>query len=344
MPGAEFDASQRKLMESRASHLYEDAVAIGGLRATDSRVVDGAEDRPAFDLLLDLGLLVFDPRVERYVPTDPASVGPRVVTPLGQRAVELLEESSRWSDLFSNLGQSYRRAAHAENPVTEIRGIPNINRFLSATVEDAQSELLTAQPTRGRSSGSLDAAAQRDIRAVQRGVSMRTLYQHSARRSSAIADYVTMMAPYGVQVRTLEEFFNRMIVVDRSVAIVPGSEGNDVAIAVHDPSIVAYLADVFERYWERARTFDDRGEKASRSIASDLRRLTVRMLVEGHSDPASAKRLGVSTRTYAGYIAALKDEFGAQTRFQLGYSMGRQPHDELDEPDGLPDAEGSADD
>ena len=32
--------------------------------------------------------------------------------------------------------------------------------------------------------------------------------------------------------------------------------------------------------------------------------MTIRLLVEGHSDPASAKRLGVSTRTYAGYIAA----------------------------------------
>ena len=42
-------------------------------------------------------------------------------------------------------------------------------------------------------------------------------------------------------------------------------------------------------------------------------------------DPASAKRLGVSTRTYAGYIAALKDEYGVQTRFQLGYAMGADP-------------------
>ena len=49
--------------------------------------------------------------------------------------------------------------------------------------------------------------------------------------------------------------------------------------------------------------------------------MTIRLLVEGHSDPASAKRLGVSTRTYAGYIAALKDEYGVQTRFQLGYAM-----------------------
>ena len=51
--------------------------------------------------------------------------------------------------------------------------------------------------------------------------------------------------------------------------------------------------------------------------------MTLRMLVEGHSDAASAKRLGVSARTYASYIAALKEEYGVQTRFQLGWAMSQ---------------------
>jgi hypothetical protein len=37
----------------------------------------------------------------------------------------------------------------------------------------------------------------------------------------------------------------------------------------------------------------------------------------------SAKRLGVSPRTYAGYVADLKIEYDADTRFQLGYTMGK---------------------
>ena len=40
-------------------------------------------------------------------------------------------------------------------------------------------------------------------------------------------------------------------------------------------------------------------------------------------DSASAKRVGVSTRTYASYVAALKQEYGVQTRFQLGLAMSR---------------------
>ena len=43
-------------------------------------------------------------------------------------------------------------------------------------------------------------------------------------------------------------------------------------------------------------------------IAAEQRAMTIRMLIEGHADAVSAKRLGVSPRTYAGYVAELKDE------------------------------------
>jgi transposase len=58
-------------------------------------------------------------------------------------------------------------------------------------------------------------------------------------------------------------------------------------------------------------------------IAREQRAMTIRMLIEGHSDPVSAKRLGVSARTFAGYVADLKAEYEADTRFQLGYTMGQ---------------------
>ena len=61
-----------------------------------------------------------------------------------------------------------------------------------------------------------------------------------------------------------------------------------------------------------------------RDIAAEQRAMTIRMLIEGHADPVSAKRLGVSPRTYAGYVADLKEEYEAETRFQLGYVMGQQ--------------------
>jgi DNA-binding NarL/FixJ family response regulator len=99
-------------------------------------------------------------------------------------------------------------------------------------------------------------------------------------------------------------------------------------VAIHEPSLVAYLVDIFERYWERARGYSDRELNTEREVADDVHNMTVRMLVEGHSDNASAKRMGVSTRTYAGYVASLKAEYNVETRFQLGYAIGQQEDDE----------------
>ena len=152
---------------------------------------------------------------------------------------------------------------------------------------------------------------------------MRTLYQHSARRSSVTHKYVAAVTARGAEVRTLDEFFNRMIVVDRRVAVIPNREESRVAVVVREPAVVAYLVDVFERSWERGRPFTNRETSLLKDIAAEQRAMTMRMLIEGHSDPVSAKRLGVSPRTYAGYVADLKTEYDAETRFQLGYTMGR---------------------
>ena len=88
--------------------------------------------------------------------------------------------------------------------------------------------------------------------------------------------------------------------------------------------MVAYLVDMFDRTWERARPFTNRENTMLRHVATEQRAMTIRMLIEGHADPTSAKRLGVSPRTYAGYVADLKEEYQVMTRFQLGYAMGQQ--------------------
>ena len=265
----------------------------------------------------------------------------QIVVPLGQRGADLLTESAKWADTFSDLGQVFRTSPQATvNPITEIHGLENINNFIAAAVNDCRPELLTAQPHGRRPANTLAVAEDRDVKALARGTRMRTLYQHSARHSPATREYVADITAQGAEVRTLDEFFRRLIVVDRQVAVVPASDNHHVAIAIYDKSLIAYLVDIFERAWERAQPFNVSGNAAERHIAADVRAMTIRLLAEGHSDPASAKRLGVSTRTYAGYIAALKDEYGVQTRFQLGYAMGREgagPAPEQLEPVGIDD-------
>ncbi|WP_244930822.1 LuxR family transcriptional regulator [Nocardioides sp. W7] len=322
--GPEISGPERRaLFEAESTSLYDEALASGGLAATDERIVAGGAQHRAFGLLVELGLVRRDAESDTWVAEDPSTVQSRVVSPLTQEGSRLLEESSHWARTFAGLSTSWRRAPSTagHGPFTYLRD-EAIGPFLTSLVSEAEDEMLTAQPQAGRDAPSLAEAAVRDIAMLERGTRMRTLYQHSARRSSITHKYVTAVTERGAEVRTLDEFFNRMIVVDRRVAVIPAADDLRTAIAVREPSVVAYLVDIFERTWERGRPFANRESSMMRDIAAEQRAMTIRMLIEGHSDPVSAKRLGVSPRTYAGYVADLKQEYDAETRFQLGYTMG----------------------
>ncbi|MCR6032524.1 LuxR family transcriptional regulator [Nocardioides sp. zg-579] len=329
---AAYDAQDRQLFEKVAAPLYEEMLAGSGLPADDPRLGhDGTDGEPAstvrraLDLLAELGLARLDPETDRWLPEDPTSSVARVVSPLGREGARLLEESAAWSSTLATLGQAWRRTPQAADvgPFTYLRA-EAIEPFLAALVAECQEEALTAQPQTGRDPKLLAVGIQRDTALLERGARIRTLYQHSARRSSATREYVAEVTARGAEVRTLDEFFNRMIVIDRRVALIPSGDDLSVALAVREPSVVAYLVDVFERSWARARPFTSRSATMLKDIAAEQRAMTLRMLIEGHPDPVSAKRLGVSPRTYAGYVADLKHEFEAETRFQLGYTIGQR--------------------
>ena len=319
----ELGPEERELFETAATSLYEEAAVSGGLAETDARIVAGGPLRPALDLLVALNLLVHDRSVALYVPVDPSTVSSHVVSPMSQQGAELLTESSEWARAFGQLSQSWRRSpSSARGPITQFRDRA-IGTFIEGAVREAEEELLTAQPQAARDSARLSIAAVREKAALDRGVKMRTLYQHSARRHAPTRKWVAEVAAHGAEVRTLDEFFNRMIVIDRRLAIIPGAPDLTVAMAIREPGLVTSLVDVFERAWERARPFTNTERSMMNDIAREQRAMTIRMLIEGHSDPVSAKRLGVSARTFAAYVADLKEEYDAETRFQLGYTMAK---------------------
>lgn len=319
------DPEDRELFENDAVELYDLIVQEGGIAPADPRFSDGTLRKDALDLLAELNLIQVDKRVNRWRALEPSNVQARIVTPLSTEGVRLLDESARWARAFQSLGQSWKRSPQPESgeAFTYLHG-EAINPYLTALVGEAEEELLTAQPQAGRGGPSLAAAALRDIEALERGVIMRTLYQHSARRHPVTREYVAQVTPRGAEVRTLDEFFNRMIIVDRRVAVIPSSEDPSTAVVVRESSVVSYLIDVFERAFARGRPFTSNADRDTSGVASEQRAMTIRMLVEGHADAVSAKRLGVSPRTYAGYVADLKRQYDVQSRFQLGYYMGRR--------------------
>jgi sugar-specific transcriptional regulator TrmB len=319
MPGPPSD--DRALFEESALGLYDDAVAEGGFEPTDPRAGSDGVQTPAFALLVAMGLVQQDPEDHRWRPIEPSVAQARVVAPLTTEGARLLEESAHWTKLFQQIAATFRTAVPEESGAFTYLHGDAIEPYLSSLVAEATTEILTAQPQTGR--GSVATVVARDSGALDRGVVMRILYQHSARRHAATHKYVGAVTARGAEVRTLDEFFNRMIVIDRRVAIIPAADEPRTAVFVREPAILSFLVDIFERAWARGRPFANHETTLARTIAVEQRRMTIRMLIEGHSDAISARRLGVSARTYAGYVADLRAEYDAATRFQLGYLMGR---------------------
>lgn len=206
-------------------------------------------------------------------------------------------------------------------------GLEAIAAAIDEALSGARKEILTAQPDGPRPGPILDEALESVRRQIAGGIAMRTLYQHTTRFDEATKSYVRTVSDYGVQVRTLAEFYDRMIIIDGSVAFISANEDRTNALAIREPAIVRFLEDIFERSWDRARPFpfvSTHATRAAEQVIPSLRNSISKLLVSGYPDKQIARRLGISERSLQGHIAAMKQELGAHTRIQFGYELGRK--------------------
>lgn len=262
--------------------------------------------------------------------------GPRDYRTSMRNVAEALSELSRAVAEQAGTAPARRRAEEG-SPAAEaeevgasdsafryVHGLPEINRAIQEELDRARQEILTAQPDGPRPDLVLQEALDAVRSQLATGVAMRTLYQHSTRFDEPTKKYVSAVTEYGVQVRTLPEFFERLIVIDRSTAFIPGSADRTTAVLIREPAVVHFLADVFEREWDRAEPHPFvpvRAAEAAPKVVPGMRESIRKLLIEGRSDKEIARRMGISLRSLQGHVASLKEDYGAEHRLQLGYLM-----------------------
>ncbi|GAA3723464.1 LuxR C-terminal-related transcriptional regulator [Salinactinospora qingdaonensis] len=220
---------------------------------------------------------------------------------------------------------SESRAPGGAAGIRYLHGLTATNEAIASELDRAREEILTAQPDGPRPKAVLEQALASVQDKLAHGVRMRTLYQHTTRFHEPTKQYVRSVARYGVEIRTLDEFFNRLIIVDRCVAFVPANADKTSAVRVSDAALVRFLTDIFERAWDRAETYPfvpTRAANAASQVIPSIRDSIRRLLVQGRSDRQIARRMGISQRSLQSHVACLKEEFGAQHRLQLGYLIG----------------------
>ncbi|MFC8448404.1 helix-turn-helix domain-containing protein [Kitasatospora sp. NPDC057223] len=311
-PGAE-------VPDEAARQLYLAILARGG-RIPVSAVA--AADEAALGRLIDVGLVMPYAVDASYTAVSPRAVSDRLSAELRSEATRLLVRAEGLPTALDGLTRAYDavpRRSDGQSEAVHIEGHVHIRHRIAQLVSDCAEELLTAQPGH-RPAALLDTVVRQDLALLQRGRALRTLYQPTALQEPATLTYAAAVTGHGAHVRVLDEPFQRMIVFDRSVAVVTAADDHTRAAFISDPAAVAFLVAVFERDWARADTFE-RHTATARENTSHAADRVGRLLATGLTQRAVATRLGLSERTVAAHIHRLRERHGAQTLFQLGWQM-----------------------
>ncbi|MEE1943020.1 helix-turn-helix transcriptional regulator [Streptomyces sp. TRM 70361] len=257
---------------------------------------------------------------------NPLSASAQLLSPLQhgllehQRSVNQLRQTlNSLLALYTNSAVHQTRLEAAET-LSDLGGVRHTITEMAAR---CTTEVLTCQPGGGRSADVLDDALHRDEAMLRRGVRMRTLYQNTALFSQSTVAYVQRVAALGAHVRTSAKPLTRLIAFDRSSAVISDQHDPQAAVLVRDPSMVAFTVSAFERMWIDSDPFPDKtSRQQARTVTDKHRTVITRMLLDGATDEAIARDLGMSVRTCRRHIAGILKDAGAISRMQAGYFFG----------------------
>ncbi|QGV77915.1 helix-turn-helix transcriptional regulator [Streptomyces ficellus] len=125
----------------------------------------------------------------------------------------------------------------------------------------------------------------------------------------------------GVRVRVADRVPARLVVADRSPAMVPltGPDAEPVALVVHASGLLESLTALFEAVWREAvpLCLGAGDDDAGGPDATDLEILS--LLLAGLTDASVAKQLDLGLRTVQRRVRGLMERAGVTTRLQLGW-------------------------
>ncbi|MEW9337425.1 helix-turn-helix transcriptional regulator [Streptomyces tanashiensis] len=318
--GAAVEAVYRGMLADPSEGIAELSARLG---LTQTQV------RASLDQLVDLGLL----RPSRDSPGALRAVRPE----LGLEVL-LRRQETEVARQQKELAHSRAAAAQVVSEFAELRpntevdgaerlvGMDAIQNRLEELAHGLARECLAILPGGALSEASMEASRPLDRRALARGIEMCSVYQDSARNDLATLAYARWLTEQGGQVRTSPLLPPRLLVFDRTVAVVPIDPDNSRmgALCTSAPGIVASLVTLFEQTWEAAVPLGADRPRATDTGPTGPELELLRLLASGMTDEAASKRLGVSLRTVRRQMAALMERLHATSRFEAGLKAARE--------------------
>ncbi|NUO98838.1 MAG: helix-turn-helix transcriptional regulator [Nonomuraea sp.] len=272
--------------------------------------------RADLDRLAELHLLTFDPRAGSIEVVDPGiglrSLLLRRETDLINRQRELDGARAAINNLASEL--SHKETGDSEH-LDSLVAVRVRLRELASNVSESCWSMLPGGP---QSADALEASRPLDKAALDRGVSLRTIYQSSCTNDAATRAYVEWLTSHGADNRTLPTLPLPLVIVDEKLALVPidVDESQRGATVLNSPGAVAVARVLFELLWEMATPWGEHRHDADGLTVQE--RELLRLLSNGMTDEAAGRALSISLRSVRRLAAGLMVKLNARSRFEAG--------------------------
>ncbi|WP_329383936.1 helix-turn-helix transcriptional regulator [Streptomyces sp. NBC_01716] len=222
------------------------------------------------------------------------------------------------NDTVELAGQVYDAAHHCTG--TYVSFVPNscLSDLSASPEQDAGWEAEGSVPAVAGIEGML-----------ARGVRVRVLLQHAARSDIRARKVFGRLLASGAEIRTTDQLPRQLMIFDTDIAFTLHDESRQrdtaapAGVMIRSTSAVRLLLDMVDSTWTCAHPYATATDAEGHRLVEDsLHRTIVRLLSEGLTDDAVARRLGVSVRTCRRYIAAVLRNLDAVSRFQAGVRVG----------------------
>ncbi|WP_155370741.1 helix-turn-helix domain-containing protein [Catellatospora vulcania] len=315
------------LLTDAQEQAYRSLVESGGGRVADVAELgelSHAQAAAALGALLDAGLAVVEPGPDPVYQPLPPDVA------LGASLLRRQEALERGRRLMAELHDQYRASSRrrgGEQVAELVVGAEPLRRRLRQVQDLAGGELLwfcRANPVAlasGENTAEFDALA--------RGVGCRVVYERESLLVPGVLDNVAEGIRRGQVARATQALPVRMLVADRSTAVLslirePGDAAGPRAAVINNGEMLHALVALFDSHWQAAVPIRVPGGGADHAGGPDEAELYVLSLVVGGvPDKAIASQLGVSRRTVQRRLDRLMALAGVDTRAGLAYHAAR---------------------
>ncbi|MFE7617310.1 helix-turn-helix domain-containing protein [Streptomyces sp. NPDC057496] len=151
---------------------------------------------------------------------------------------------------------------------------------------------------------------------LRRGARFRSVWASSVLQTPAAMAHAQWLTQEGAALRSVGTVPPRAMILDNAVAVVV--DETEGARVVRSPAELERLCAVAERFWDRGATVRQTGRQPVAATRRPRSEVVLRLLAEGLTDDAIARRLGCSVRTVRNDVASAMTALDARSRFQAG--------------------------